>query len=75
MIVPSNDAATSPHEGDPSVVELPTELFGCFSHQHESLSVRYDFGGVERFPYLKNNVLLSLCSDVTSACAFASVFS
>ena len=58
MVVPSNDAATSPHEGNPSVVELPTELFGCFSHQHESLSVRHNFGGVKSFPYLKNNVWL-----------------
>ena len=58
MIVPSNDAATSPHEGDASVVELPTELLGRFPHQHESLSVRYDFGGVERFPYLQNRRLI-----------------
>lgn len=44
---PSNDAASSPHQGNPPIVEGPAELFGCLSQEHEPLSIRNDLGGVE----------------------------
>lgn len=45
--VPSDDAASSPHESDGAVVEGPVELFGRLSQQHESLRVGNDLGRVE----------------------------
>lgn len=45
--VPSDDAASSPHQGDGAVVEGPAELFGCLPQEHEALRVGDDLGGVQ----------------------------
>lgn len=45
--VPSDDAASSPHQSDGAIVEGPAELFGCLPQQHEALRVGNDLGGVE----------------------------
>lgn len=37
--LPSNDAAPSPHEGNPTVIQIPAEDLSCLSQQHESLSI------------------------------------
>lgn len=44
---PSDDAATSPHQSDGTVVEGPAELFGRLPQQHEALSVGDDLRGVK----------------------------
>lgn len=45
--VPSDDAASSPHQSDGTIVEGPTELFGCLPQQHEALRVGNNLGGIE----------------------------
>lgn len=45
--VPSDDAASPPHQGDGAVVEGPAELFGGLSQQHEPLRVGDDLGSVK----------------------------
>lgn len=53
---PSNDAASSPHQGDGAVVERPAELFGCLPQQHEALSVGNDLGGVQSLEKKKQSL-------------------
>jgi len=57
----SDDATTTPHEGNGRLVELPAVLLGGSLHQHETLGVRDDLGGVQAL--LK---VLEECSLVTS---------
>lgn len=45
--VPSNDAASSPHQGDRTIVERPAKLVGCLAQQHESLRVGNDLGRIQ----------------------------
>ena len=45
--VPSNDAASSPHQSNPPIVEGPAKLFGCLPQQHEALRIGNDLGSVE----------------------------
>lgn len=43
----ANDASTSPHESDSTIVELPVELFRSGLEEEESLSIGADLGSVE----------------------------
>ena len=43
----SDDAATSPHEGDGGLIQLPFVFLGGSLHQHETLGVGDDLGSVE----------------------------
>lgn len=52
--VPSDDAASPPHQSDGTIVEGPAELFGCLTQQHEALCVGNDLGGVEGLQRNKN---------------------
>ncbi len=45
--IPSDDAASSPHERDGAVVQGPAEFLGCLPQQHKALCVGNDLGGVE----------------------------
>ena len=63
--VPSDDAASSPHQSDGSVVEGPAELFGCLPQQHEALRVGNDLGGVEGLQEKKKNKELMVAGVVT----------
>ncbi len=45
----ANDATAAPHEGDAAVVEVPLVLLGRRAHEHVALGVRDDFGSVEAF--------------------------
>ncbi|MEQ2178135.1 hypothetical protein GOODEAATRI_010827 [Goodea atripinnis] len=56
---PSDDAASSPHQGDGAVVERPAELSGCLPQQHEALSVRNDLGGIESLEKQKQSLFNS----------------
>ena len=40
--LPADDAASSPHESDSTIVEVPLVNLGSLSEQHEALCVRYD---------------------------------
>ena len=42
-----DDASTSPHGGNTSVVQLPVVDLGSLSHEHETLSIRDDLGSVK----------------------------
>jgi len=42
-----DDAATSPHRSDASVVQVPADFLGGLPHEHEALSVRDDLGRIE----------------------------
>lgn len=54
----SDDAATSPHEGDGRLVELPVELASGLLHEHEALGVGYDLGGVKSLLEVLEELLL-----------------
>lgn len=57
----SDNATTSPHQSDTGVVELPVVLLSSFTHEHESLRVRDDLGGVEGlFEVIDELLLVSL---------------
>lgn len=55
-VAPSDDAASSPHQGDGAVVERPAELFGRLPQQHEALRVGNDLGGVESLQKQKQSL-------------------
>ena len=55
---PSDDAASSPHESNPSVVELPVVDLGCLPHEHESLGIGHDLRGIESLSNVLNEFLL-----------------
>lgn len=44
---PSNDAASSPHQGNTSKVQLPSQVFGSFSHQHKALGIGHYLRGIQ----------------------------
>ena len=44
----ADDAATPPHQRDIAVTQLPPIFGGGFTHQHITLSVGDDLGGIER---------------------------
>lgn len=54
----SDDATTSPHEGDGGVVKLPAVGLSGLSDEHEALGVRNDLGGVKGLLKLVNELLL-----------------
>lgn len=39
IYLPSNNTPSSPHECNATIVQSPVKLLGCFSHQHEALSI------------------------------------
>jgi hypothetical protein len=43
-----DDASSTPHGSDTSVVKLPVLDLGSLTHEHEALSVRHDLGSVKR---------------------------
>jgi hypothetical protein len=46
-VSPAYDAATTPHEGDASVVEVPAVHSCSLSQQHEALRVWHNLGRVQ----------------------------
>lgn len=56
--VPSDDAASSPHQSDGAVVEGPAELFGRLAQQHETLRVGDDLGCVKSLQTQTDGALL-----------------
>ncbi|KAI6770536.1 hypothetical protein HG530_005165 [Fusarium avenaceum] len=54
----SDDAATSPHEGDGRLVELPVELASGLLHEHEALGVGDDLGSVKSLLEVLEELLL-----------------
>jgi hypothetical protein len=42
-----DDATTTPHAGNTSVVQVPLEVLSSLTHEHEALGVRHDLGSVE----------------------------
>lgn len=53
-----DDATTSPHLGDTTVVQVPSVFLGGFSEQDESLGVRDDLGGVKGLLEVIDELLL-----------------
>lgn len=62
--VPSDDAASSPHQGDRTVVQRPAELFSGLSQQHESLRVGDDLGSIEGLDRESKPVYTSVSSSL-----------
>jgi len=54
----SDNATTSPHEGNGGLVELPVELTSSFLHEHEALGVRDNLGGVQSLLEILEELLL-----------------
>jgi len=54
----SDNAATSPHEGNGRLVKLPAVLASGLLHEHEALSVGDDLGGVESLLEILEELLL-----------------
>lgn len=58
--VPSNDTATSPHQGDTAKVQLPSQVFGSFSHQHKALGIGHYLRGIQGLQNKNNRHLNDL---------------
>lgn len=43
----ADDTSSTPHESDARVVEFPAVIMGSGTHEHESLGVGDEFGGVQ----------------------------
>lgn len=54
----SDDASSAPHEGNGWLVELPAVLLGSLLHQHETLGVGDDLGGVKSLLKVLEELLL-----------------
>lgn len=54
----ADNAATSPHEGNASIVESPAVLLTSLTDEHETLSVGDNLGGVESLLKLVDKLLL-----------------
>lgn len=54
----ADDAATTPHEGNGGLVQLPAVLLGGLLDQHEALGVRDDLGSVETLLQILDESLL-----------------
>lgn len=54
----SDDATSSPHEGDAGVVEVPLVLLCGLAHEHEALGVRDDLRGVQGLLEVVDELLL-----------------
>jgi len=54
----ADDASSAPHEGDSGVVQVPLVLLGGLTHEHESLGVRDELGGVEGLLEVVDELLL-----------------
>lgn len=61
-----DDTSTSPHGSDTSVVEGPVVDLGGLSHEHESLSIRDDLGGVKSLFEVIDELLLVALEGVSS---------
>jgi len=59
---PADDAASSPHEGDGSVVEGPAQLLGGLPEEHEALGVGDDLGGVQALEEQETTVFTHQCT-------------
>ena len=55
---PSDDAASSPHESNPSIVELPVVDLGRLPHEHETLGIGHDLRGIESLSNVLDEFLL-----------------
>lgn len=47
VLLPSDDAASPPHQCNATIVNCPAKFFGCLSQQHETLSIGDNLGGIE----------------------------
>ena len=54
----ADDAATTPHEGNGRLVELPAVLLGGLLHEHEALGVGDNLGGVQGLLEVLKELLL-----------------
>lgn len=59
----ADDAATTPHEGDGGLVELPLVLLGGVLDEHEALGVGDDLGGVQGLLEVVDEGLLVTLED------------
>ncbi len=53
-----DDATSTPDAGNTCVVQVPIELFGSLTHEHETLCVRDDLGGIEGLLQVIDKLLL-----------------
>lgn len=53
-----DNATTTPHLSNASIVEVPALLLGSLTHEHEALRVRDDLGGVESLLEIIDELLL-----------------
>lgn len=54
--LPTDDATTSPHQCDGTIIKLPSKLFCCLSHEHETLSIRHNFGGIQSLEHTQKKI-------------------
>jgi hypothetical protein len=53
-----DDATPTPDAGDTCVVQVPVELFGSLTHEHEALCIRDDLRGIESLLQVIDKLLL-----------------
>jgi hypothetical protein len=54
----TDNATTAPHQCNTSIVQVPAVLLGSLTHQHETLSIRDDLGGVKSLGDIVDELLL-----------------
>lgn len=60
-----DDTTPTPYTSNTCVVQMPVELFGSLTHEHEALCIRDDLGRIESLLQVINKLLL-----VAAECLF-----
>ena len=53
-----DDATATPDSGNTCVVQVPAELLSSLTHEHETLRIRDDLGGIEGLLQVIDKLLL-----------------
>ena len=62
-----DDASTPPHEGNATIIQVPSKFLDCQPGEHERLGVGHDLAGVQGLVILKSLkvVIFSFVTNVT----------
>lgn len=55
--LPSDNAASPPHQCNTTVIQCPAKFFGCLSQQHEALSIWDNLGSIQGLKKKKSGTL------------------
>jgi hypothetical protein len=64
----TDDTSTSPHERNPRIIQFPPIVLCSSPHEHKPLSIRDEFGGIERLlEFIDKGPFVALETDVGGA--------